>query len=65
MSLTIEQGKTRVEAMLRKLAKENGIALGSARWRETIASSFYYLDATNGLGRVAVSRVMIFPTLGS
>lgn len=42
--------------MLRKLAKENGIALGSVRWRETIASSFYYLKAANGTGRAAERR---------
>jgi len=43
----------RVEAVFRKVAKENGIELASVRWREKIDPPSYYLEATNSTGRVA------------
>ena len=52
MSLTIEQGKMRIEALLRKVAEERGVNVAGVRWRqETTIRPLYYLEATSDTGR--------------
>ncbi len=52
MSLTIEQGKIQIEALLRKVAEEQGVKVAGVRWRqETSDPPLYYLEATSDTGR--------------
>ena len=45
MSLTIEQGKMQIEALLRKVAEEQGVKLAGVRWRqETTDPPLFYLE---------------------
>jgi hypothetical protein len=52
MSLTIEQGKIQIEALLHKVAEKQGVKVAGVRWRQgTSDPPLYYLEATSDTGR--------------